>query len=759
MSPRWGLYVTFFYFKLMSMQEHLFNLIDNLKLDEAFHIIRENKDLFPNYQTFEQEYMLDYTAYIGTKQLAYRNSLKAFIASSLQKNLNAQLSSLAPQFLTSFTPAGKVIGRQESLEELHVQLQQKENLPTVVVNGLGGIGKTTLVRKYVSDYQKHYAHIVWIEQNSSLLNAFAFQQDLTAGKEFEQKDEMTRFGLLMRFLESRQGTNLLVIDNYALTNASIDDQLLACLRDTRMRHWHVLCTSREDINGFIPIRLGVLSEKKAMELFCAYVPKEQIDETELRALLKLIDYHTLTIELLAKSYQSSLDLESLAQLTDILRQNALDAEELNKPIQIGDSQSEKRMYQHLDTVFSISNLDEKALYVLKQLAVLPALPIVGKDFLRWITPQDSPTETNLPTPAEQKALYEKALFDLAKRGWLTYHKNKTFEMHRLMQMFLLRKCSPTFADCETLFDSFEKLLDVDKVNAHPLAHQWLLEYGEALLAGIHFDEKSMHKADMETRLARLYNVLGIYSQAERWYEASQNSTEKAVGKQHQEYAIRLNNLANLYYVQGKYAKAEPLYQEALQIDKETIGIKHPHYATRLNNLASLYYIQGKYAEAEPLYKEALQIGKETIGKQHHDYAIHLNNLAALYEAQGKYAEAEPLYKETLQIDKETIGIKHPHYASHLNNLAGLYDVQDRYVEAEPLYQEALQITGETVGKKTPAYATHLNNLGSMYYKMGQYSQAKALLTEAYSIRVDTLGEEHSYTQGTKGWLALVDAKL
>jgi tetratricopeptide (TPR) repeat protein len=710
MSPRWGLYVTFFYFKLMSMQEHLFNLIDNLKLDEAFHIIRENKDLFPDYQTFEQRFEHDYIDYQESTKLAYRNSLKTFIASSLQKNPSSP-------FLTSFTPAGKVVGRKGELEELHVQLQQKENLPTVVVNGLGGIGKTTLVRKYVSDYQKHYAHIVWIEQNSSLLNAFAFQQNLTVGKEFEQKDEMTRFDLLMRFLENRQGTNLLVIDNYALTNASIDDQLLACLRDTRMRHWHVLCTSREDINGFTLMRLGVLSEEKAMELFLAYVPKEQIDETELRALLKLIDYHTLTIELLAKSYQSSLDLESLAQLTDILRQNALDAEELNKPIRIGDSQSEKQMYQHLDTVFSISNLDEKALYVLKQLAVLPALPIVGKDFLKWITPQDSPTETNLPTPAEQKAMYEKALFDLAKRGWLTYHKNKTFEMHRLMQMFLLRKCSPTLADCETLLDSFEKLLDIDKIEAHPLAHQWLLEYGEALLVGIHFEETFIHKANMENRLARLCYALGIYTQAEKWYKASQDSSEKAVGKQHQDYAIRLNNLALLYKTQSRYAEAEPLYKEALQIGKETIGIKHPNYAIRLNNLALLYDAQGKYSEAESLYQEALQIDKETIGTKHPNYAIDLNNLALLYYAQGKYAKAESLFKE------------------------------------------ALQITGETVGKKHPDYANRLWNLGGLYYKMGQYSQAKALLTEAYGIFRNTLGEEHPHTQNTKEGLEVVDEKL
>ena len=71
--------------------------------------------------------------------------------------------------------------------------------------------------------------------------------------------------------------------------------------------------------------------------------------------------------------------------------------------------------------------------------------------------------------------------------------------------------------------------------------------------------------------------------------------------------------------------------ESLRIDEQTIGKEHPDYAIRLNNLAIVYHSQGRYDEAIELYKQALLIDEKTIGKEHPDYAIRLNNLANVYQ--------------------------------------------------------------------------------------------------------------------------------
>ena len=58
----------------------------------------------------------------------------------------------------------------------------------------------------------------------------------------------------------------------------------------------------------------------------------------------------------------------------------------------------------------------------------------------------------------------------------------------------------------------------------------------------------------------------------------------------------------LYRDQGKYAVAEPLFKRALAIWDKALGPEHPQVALSLNNLVLLYRDQGKYAAAEPLFQ-------------------------------------------------------------------------------------------------------------------------------------------------------------
>jgi CHAT domain-containing protein len=131
------------------------------------------------------------------------------------------------------------------------------------------------------------------------------------------------------------------------------------------------------------------------------------------------------------------------------------------------------------------------------------------------------------------------------------------------------------------------------------------------------------------------------------YQRSLAIREKALGRDHPDVAISLNNLASLYDRQGRYADTEPLYQRSLAIREKALGRDHPDVAVSLNNLAALYANQGRYAVAEPLYQRALAIWERALGRDHSDVATALNNLAALYRSQGRYADALPIIRRTL----------------------------------------------------------------------------------------------------------------
>ena len=132
-----------------------------------------------------------------------------------------------------------------------------------------------------------------------------------------------------------------------------------------------------------------------------------------------------------------------------------------------------------------------------------------------------------------------------------------------------------------------------------------------------------------------------------------------------------------------------MYKRALAIEEKALGPDHPDVAVALNNLADLYQAQGRYADAEPLYKRALAIREKTLGPDHPDVAISLNNLAELYRAQGRYADAEPLYKRALAIREKTLGPDHPDVAVSLNSLANLYRTQGRYSDAIPIVRRTI----------------------------------------------------------------------
>ena len=83
--------------------------------------------------------------------------------------------------------------------------------------------------------------------------------------------------------------------------------------------------------------------------------------------------------------------------------------------------------------------------------------------------------------------------------------------------------------------------------------------------------------------------------------------EKALGPDHPDVAISLNNLAALYDTQGDYAKAEPLYERSLAVLEKALGPDHPSVATSLENLAALYRTTNRDAEAELMEKRAAKI--------------------------------------------------------------------------------------------------------------------------------------------------------
>jgi tetratricopeptide (TPR) repeat protein len=63
----------------------------------------------------------------------------------------------------------------------------------------------------------------------------------------------------------------------------------------------------------------------------------------------------------------------------------------------------------------------------------------------------------------------------------------------------------------------------------------------------------------------------------------------------------------LYHTQGQYAQAEPLFKRSLAIWEKALGPDHPNVSLSLENIAELYRKTGREQEAEELAKRAAGI--------------------------------------------------------------------------------------------------------------------------------------------------------
>ena len=148
-------------------------------------------------------------------------------------------------------------------------------------------------------------------------------------------------------------------------------------------------------------------------------------------------------------------------------------------------------------------------------------------------------------------------------------------------------------------------------------------------------------------------------------------TEKADGATNSKCADLLGSAGVYFYGRAVYSKARPLYERALAIREKAVGPEHPDNVCNLSSLAVLLQAQGDLAGAGALFERALAICEKALGPEHPDTAESLNNLARLLQDRGDLAGARALSERALAIYEKALGPEHANTVMVRNNLAKL----------------------------------------------------------------------------------------
>jgi tetratricopeptide (TPR) repeat protein len=635
-----------------------------------------------------------------------------------------------PPRIASFT------GRSDELDQLDAILMRDKpaavtqaSVGRAAVQGMGGVGKTSLAVEYAHRYRSLYAGVCWCpaETRTGLLSALAGLAVTLGAATAEEADVEKAAKAALRRLAEQRATWLLVYDNVPSPDAVADLLPSAGARvliTSRFADWSELADE---------VALDVLPFEEAVVLLESRTGRS--DAVGAKMLAEALGRLPLALDH-AAAYCKRTQMRFADYATKA--SNLIDA----APRGAGYPRS-------VAATFNLAITEAVA-------QCLAAEPLMA--YLAQCAPERVPM-TLVEGAVEDEAERMRALAALAEVSLL---RHDPFEdgtaavmVHRLVQAVARARSEANGSAQDAVGRLIARLVATYPEDGYSDPQSWPLcaRLTPHRLARRGADEASV--SELLSRAGAYFHGRAAYGQAAELFRDALAIREKTLRPGHPDTAVSLNNLATLLRDQGDLAGARPLYERALAINEKALGPEHAQTAVSLNGLALLLKGQGDLAGARPLYERALAINEKALGPGHPDTAVSLDNLAVLLHAQGDYAGAQPLYERALVIHEKALGPEHPRTAESLNCLAFLRMDQGDYAGALPLYQRALAIREKELGPEHPNTATSLNNLALLLKDQGDFAGARPLYERALAIREKELGPEHPNTAISLNNLALL----
>ena len=639
-------------------------------------------------------------------------------------------------------PPEHVIGREEELQELETRLEKERSL--LLVNGLGGIGKTTLAQHYLHQNKAFFDHILWLrivrdpEQNDKEDVALkALASDLPLFKalklnfdpktNFEQRAEQILFAL-----HNLPGKNLLVMDNAGTDVSSLYQRL------PHGDDWKVILTSRERIPPFPIFELDTLNAEKALELFYTHYTKKDKQEDDVKALLEHIGYHTLTIELLAKLCQTNFRNIGPKEVLEKLQNQEFD--HLKSEVWTHHSNKEVEVYGYLLSAFFLTDLTEEEKHLLLQFSVMPSIDI-SFDSLAQLLQVEPRSEIDL----------EYKLKGLIKKGWLNHKTDPDFFIcHQLIQEVVRYQLEPKAEDLKPIIDSLNLFLRIEERRENPAENSHLINFVETLLQYI--DEEIPPIATLKNNLATLLREFGYYLEAKELLESTLPGCLNHFGNTSSIVIAIKSNLGLVYWSLGENEKAVELLEHTLQIDLLRYGENHVSVARSRSNLALVYKSLHKFDRAIELFEKALDVDLFHFGVKHPNVGIRKSNLAMVYFDLNNFKRAARLLEDALLVELEET---HPSIATMKSNLALVYKELGRFEESKELLKSSLSVNLKNWDETHPSVERDRSALASLYQEMGLYPKAAQLLEKVMTTRTFRFGETSKKLSGIVNNLAII----
>ncbi|MCC5634063.1 tetratricopeptide repeat protein [Nostoc sphaeroides CHAB 2801] len=594
-------------------------------------------------------------------------------------------------------------GRFSELEQLRAWLKD-ENTKIICIQGIGGIGKSTLANKIYTETTE-FDRKLWVGvSEKTCFNDLAMQALIILSKYPERIRKIHEDQLVKYLTDSMRNSKfLLVIDNLEalLTlNGQWQDEYYQKFFESWancMGASKILVTTRErpidlDVKSCW-LQLSGLSQQEGVALLqCLNI---QASQEQLQDFTQQVKGHPLMLNLLAKFLKKK-GINYLAK-----------THELDIPDLLGLLSDKETTinYERKPNIQNLSELEDSFNRLTSKLQSLLLNLSVYHDAFNLVDaaallPKQKVSEQDLKELEKAKFLYK----DNANGKWkfrypfiLTYSQLKAGELTDIHELAVNHyKLHAKPPSCWNKLDDLKEHLEIFY---HRCQQK---EYGLA------FDV--LHECD-SFLYSRGYNI-----DREKYYQQLVQMWQPCKSEEKQKFLLCFYALADAYSSTGKYQEAIKCYQSTLDVARE---IDHSlKEAQALNNLASVYTRLAQYYLAIDYHQQSLKMFRGLKDKLEEE-AASLSNLGNAYYCLGQFEMTIKYNQQSLDIArqiKDSLG-----EASALNNLGNVYYSLREYQRAHQSYYEALNLLHKN--QDIQKEITFRNNLGCTYNVSKKYKKA------------------------------------
>ncbi len=645
-----------------------------------------------------------------------------------------------------------VYGREKKVEEIEQKFaMQRATNRIVAIVGTGGIGKSTLAREYAKKHVYDYEVITEVSADNAL-SALASVHLANYPQDIEVETRISKLSDLVM-----QQKTLIIVNDYNTENHNDFGRFREMQCDIILTNWNDM----SDIVPTVQLRSADIEPDKAADIFLLHYKgdigegeeQEKIRE-DIKELVSLIDYHPLSIGLLAKQMSIRKGNEiTPSEMIDELKASGIKEYNRRKVYNVKDGKNVEYgdVYYHLDILFGRAlergELDEKELEV-----------------LRYMTLTSSEYGISEWRMAEWSGEGREAgyiLLILENKGWVEFNKDGIdllycdangkvkrgiYRIPMVIQDILYRRdeLKSTVENSEGFID---KCMGIDVYKATSYEQRIQVKKQYKTLVRYIMKNNNVKYAKMMNKYSHIIGMtmesIKEINEALEYQKKALDIRESVLGEKNIDTISSYNEMGILYEKINK-KKALHYQEKALKMRIEVLGEYCQETAASYDNVGIMYVEQDEGDKEKGLeYQEkALDIRLNIFGEKNVDTAASYNNLGKTYMAREEKEKGLEYLEKALEIWQEVLGKEHLNTATGYNNVGDCYVRNgDKKIGLE--YQEkALQIWKKVLGENHPNTALGYYNVGKVYIEEGNESKGLEYQEKALNIRINVFGEEN-----------------